>query len=126
MEFLHTMIRVKNIEKSLKFYCELLDMKIVKQKQFNDDELYFLTDERGIVQLELSYNKNASEDGYNFGSGFGHFGFKVTSIDEFTQKMESLGYEYSQKPYQLPNGGSIIAFVKDPDGYEVELIQKSS
>lgn len=125
MEFLHTMIRVKDIEKSLKFYKDLLDMKVVKTKNFDDFDLYFLTDKNGIVQLELTYNKEAPENGYEIGTGFGHLAFRVDSLDEFSNKISALGYEYLRTPYKLSPTGSTIAFIEDPDGYEIELIERT-
>src|SRR5574344_1660304 len=116
----HTMIRVSNIEKALDFYTKLLDMKIVKQKEFDGNKLYFLTDETENVEIELMYNpQNKNVD---FGKGFGHFGFRVKSISDFEIKMKELGLEYFKKPYSPPNSTTVIAFIKDFDGYEIELI----
>lgn len=125
MEFLHTMIRVKDIEKSLNFYKELLEMKLSRSKSFDDFDLYFLTDKNGNAELELTYNKTTPENGYEKGTGFGHLAFRVDSMDEFTQKLTAMGYEYSRTPYKLSPTGSTIAFVKDPDGYEIELVEKA-
>lgn len=124
MKLLHTMIRVKNIDASLKFYTELLNMNLEKKKRLDDCELYFLNDEEGVNQLELTYNDETPEGGYELGSGFGHFAFSVKSLDEFTQKLHKLGYEYLYEPFDLNGKGTKIAFVKDPDGYEIELIEK--
>jgi len=124
MEFLHAMIRVKDIEKSIKFYSELLEMKMVREKQLDDCTLYFLTDKNGIVQIELTYNDETPKDGYEVGTGFGHFAFSVESMDEFTKKLQKTEYKYLYEPYKLSSTGSTIAFIKDPDGYEIELIEK--
>lgn len=118
------MIRVKNIDESLKFYTELLNMKLEKKKRLEDCELYFLNDEEGTVQLELTYNDEIPEKGYDLGNGFGHFAFSVKSLDEFTKKLHDLGYEYLYEPFDLTGKGTKIAFIKDPDGYEIELIEK--
>lgn len=119
------MIRVKDIEKSLNFYEKLLDMKLVKKKRLDDCDLYFLTDKNGVVQIELTINDETPSNGYEIGNGFGHFAFKIDSMSNFEKKMNQLGYEYFYKPYKLSPTGSTIAFVKDPDGYEIELIEKS-
>ena len=124
MEFMHSMIRVSDIEKSLNFYQDLLEMKLTREKQLDDCTLYFLTDKNGMVEIELTHNNENPINGYEIGSGFGHFAFKVDSMDEFTQKLESLGYNYFREPYKLSSKGSTIAFIKDPDGYEIELIEK--
>ncbi len=124
MKFLHTMIRVKDIEKSLKFYAEVLDMELDHKKRLEDCELFFLRDKENTCQIELTYNDETPENGYEVGTGFGHFGFAVESLDEMTVKLEKLGYEYLYPPFDLNGKGSKIAFIKDPDGYEVELIEK--
>ena len=124
MKFLHTMIRVKNIDESLKFYTEVLNMKLDHKKRLDDCWLYFLTDESGCTQIELTYNDETPEDGYDIGSGFGHFAFCVESLDDFTAKINKLGYSYLYSPFDLTGKGSKIAFIKDPDGYEIELIEQ--
>lgn len=124
MKFLHTMIRVKDIEASMKFYTELLNMKLDKKKRLDDCELYFLNDEDGCCQIELTYNDTTPEKGYENGTAFGHFAFSVESLDEFTEKLHSLGYEYMYEPFDLNGKGTKIAFIKDPDGNEIELIEK--
>ena len=122
MKFLHSMIRVKNLEKSLDFYCNLLGLKQVRTKRLDDCMLYFLEDENGF-QIELTYNDETPLEGYSQGNAFGHFAFAVESFDEFTKRLTSLGYEYLYEPFDLDGKGSMIAFVSDPDGNEVELVQ---
>ena len=124
MKFLHAMIRVKNIEESLKFYTQVLNMKFDHKKRLDDCWLYFLTDESGNCQIELTVNDETPIQGYTVGSGFGHFAFEVDSLDKFTAKISNLGYSYLYEPFDLTGKGSKIAFIKDPDGYEIELIEK--
>lgn len=124
MKFLHTMVRVKDIEKSLAFYTDVLNMKLDHKKRLEDCWLYFLTDEENTCQIELTYNDETPEGGYELGSGFGHFAFSVDSLDEFTEKINKLGYSYLYPPFDLNGKGSKIAFINDPDGYEIELIEK--
>lgn len=123
MKFLHAMIRVKDIQKALKFYTELFDLNLAKEMRLDDCSLYFLADEDGQTQIELTYNDETPENGYEIGSGFGHFAFGVDSIAEFTKKMITLGYEYLYEPFTLEPYGIKIAFLKDPDGYEIEIIE---
>ena len=119
MKFLHTMIRVKDLQKSLDFYQNLLNMTFVKKKRLDDCELYFLEDEENTAQIELTFNDETPEGGYQIGNGFGHFAFAVESLEEFTKKIEKLGYEYLYEPFDLNGKGTKIAFVQDPDGYEI-------
>jgi len=124
MKFLHSMIRVKDIDASMKFYTEVLNMKLNKKKRLEDCELYFLDDEEGVSQIELTYNDDTPPQGYQNGNAFGHFAFSVKSLDEFTEKIKRLGYEYLYEPFDLNGKGTKIAFIKDPDGNEIELIEK--
>ena len=118
------MIRVKDIDASLKFYTEVLNMKLDKKKRLDDCWLYFLTDEDNTAQIELTYNDETPETGYENGTCFGHFAFSVKSLSEFTGKIKNLGYEYLYEPFDLNGKGTKIAFIKDPDGNEIELIEK--
>lgn len=124
MKFLHAMIRVKDLQKSLDFYQKLLNMSFTKKKRLDDCELYYLEDEEHSAQIELTYNDETPESGYENGNAFGHFAFSVESLSDFTEKLNSLGYEYLYEPYEIFSGTK-IAFVKDPDGNEIELIQKA-
>lgn len=124
MKFLHTMIRVKDIEKSMDFYTKVLNMKFDHKKRLDDCWLYFLNDEENTCQIELTYNDETPENGYENGNRFGHFAFKVDSLEDFGKKLHDAGYEYLYEPFDLNGKGTRIAFVKDPDGNEIELIEK--
>ena len=124
MKFLHAMIRVKNIVKSLDFYKNLFNLELCKKKRLEDCELYFLEDKETGFQIELTFNDETPKNGYQIGTGFGHFAFGVKSMDEFTKKLKNFNYEYLYEPFDLTGKGSKIAFVRDPDGYEIELIEK--
>jgi len=123
MKFLHAMIRVKDIDKSMEFYTKLLDMKLEKTVKLEDCILYYLGDNEGQTQIELTANFENPQNGYENGNAFGHFAFGVDSMAQFGQKLHSLGYEYLYEPYFLEEVNSIIAFIKDPDGNEIEIIQ---
>lgn len=122
MKFLHAMIRVKDVEKSLEFYQKLLNMTIAKKKRLDDCELIYLEDEEHTAQIELTVNDEIPKEGYVNGNAFGHFAFSVDSMEKFTEKLHALGYEYFYKPYVVFSGTK-IAFVKDPDNNEIELIE---
>lgn len=122
MKFLHAMIRVKDVEKSLEFYQKLLNMTIAKKKRLDDCELIYLEDEEHTAQIELTVNDEIPKEGYVNGNAFGHFAFSVDSMEKFTEKLHALGYEYFYEPYVIFSGTK-IAFVKDPDNNEIELIE---
>lgn len=124
MKFLHVMIRVKDIDKSLKFYQELFDMNLVNEMELEDSKLYFLSDEDGQTQIELTYNFDTPENGYNNGNAFGHFAFSTKNMDEFGKKMKESGINFTIEPFVLKDYDIKIAFLKDPDGNEIELIEE--
>ena len=124
MKFLHTMIRVSDINLSLKFYTEVFDMILDRKMRLSDCWLYFLRDKENTCEIELTYNDETPKEGYNIGNGFGHFAFKVDSMNDFSEKIKKLGYKYLYEPFDLTGDGSCIAFIQDPDGYEIELIER--
>ena len=124
MKFLHVMIRVKDIDKSLTFYQELFDMNLVNEMELEDSKLYFLSDEDGQTQIELTYNFDTPKNGYNNGNAFGHFEFSTKNMDKFEEKMKEFGINWLVEPFILQNYDMKIAFLKDPDGNEIELIEE--
>lgn len=124
MKFLHSMIRVKDIKKSLDFYEKILGLKVVEKMELEDSNLYFLSDGYGDVQLELTENFETPQNGYVNGNAFGHFAFATDSFDDFSKRLKEHGYEYLWEPFWLDGAKSKIAFVKDPDGNEIEIIEK--
>ena len=124
MKFVHAMIRVQNLEKSMEFYTGLLEMNKTGEVKLDDCTLYYLSDEDGQTQLELTYNNETPDGGYANGNAFGHFAFETDKMNDFTERMNKYGYKYLYEPFDLNGKGSKIAFVKDPDGYEIELIEK--
>ncbi len=124
MKFLHVMIRVKDINKSLKFYQELFDMNLVNEMELEDSKLYFLSDEDGQTQIELTHNFDTPKDGYKKGEAFGHFAFSTRNMEDFENKMKEFGINWLVEPFVLENYDMKIAFLKDPDGNEIELIEE--
>ncbi len=124
MKFLHSMIRVKNIDESIKFYTELFGLKLVEERRLDDCTLYFLEDKESGVQIELTYNDDTPVEGYKNGNAFGHFAFYCENLDKFSENIEKFGYNYLYEPFDLTGNGSKIAFINDPDGNEIELIEK--
>jgi len=122
MKFLHTMIRVKDIKKSLKFYTELLGLKISRTMELDDCRLHFLKDDFSDVELELTENFESPKEAYSAGTQFGHLALSTKSLDEFGEKLKAFGGEYLYEPFEI-KPGLRIAFIKDPDGREIEIIE---
>ncbi len=118
------MIRITDIEKSLKFYTEILDMKLSHVIDIADAKLHFLRDSSGCCEIELTYNKEQPENGYEMGNQFGHLAFATESMVSFTEKIKQHEIDYYIKPFDVTPKGPTIAFVKDPDGYLIELIER--
>lgn len=123
MKFLHTMVRVLDIEKSLKFYQEVLGLKVDRTMELKDATLYFLKDGVSDVEIELTYNHTPPEGGYELGRNFGHFAFAVDCMDEFTKTLQKNNLDYTRAPFEIKPGLK-IAFITDPDGMAIELIEK--
>ena len=125
MRMLHTMLRVGNLEKSLKFYCDVLGMKLIRQKDYPGGKftLAFVGygNEADHTVIELTYNWGVEE--YDLGSGYGHIALGVDDIYGTCDKIKSLGGKVSREPGPMKHGTTVIAFVEDPDDYKVELIQ---
>ncbi len=122
MQFLHSMIRVKNEEASIKFYCELLGLKKGKRIRLEDCFLQYLTDEKTGIELELTINDKTPEK-YETGNSFGHFAFLCENLDKISEKMEKLGYKWEIEPFYMKEVKTRISFLLDPDGNSIELIE---
>jgi lactoylglutathione lyase len=125
MQLLHTMLRVGNLEESLKFYTEVLGMRLLRQKEYPDGKftLAFVGygDESDTTVLELTYNWGVTE--YNLGDAYGHIAIGVDDIYGTCEEIKARGGKVSREPGPMKHGSTVIAFVQDPDGYKVELIQ---
>ena len=125
MRLLHTMLRVGDLERSLGFYTKLLGMSLLSRKDYPDGRftLAYLGygDERDISSLELTHNWDISS--YDLGSGYGHIALGVDDIHVTCQTIASKGGRVVRPPGPMQHGSTVIAFVEDPDGYKVELIQ---
>ncbi|BBK32025.1 lactoylglutathione lyase [Stella humosa] len=125
--FLHTMLRVYDLDRSLTFYTEQLGMKLLRKKDYPTGEftLAFVGygDESGNTVLELTHNWGQKEP-YTIGNAFGHIAIGVADIYGVCDRMATAGVKIPRPPGPMKHGGSVIAFVEDPDGYKIELIQK--
>ena len=124
MKYLHTMVRVADLDKSLAFYCDHLGLKELRRKDSEKGRftLVFLAapgDED--AQVELTYNWGT--DHYEHGNAFGHLAIECDDIYQTCQTMRDQGIKITREPGPVKGGTTIIAFIKDPDGYAIELIQ---
>jgi lactoylglutathione lyase len=128
---LHSMIRVANLEKSLEFYCQQLGMNVLSRVDvaagkfsivfvsFGDDY------NSGAIELTHNWEHPANEAGYTHGSGYGHVAIGVPDVHETCDRLRALGIKIEVEPKVLLPGAPALAFIKDPDGYAIELIQTS-
>ena len=127
MRILHAMLRVGNLEKSLSFYTEVLGMKLLRKKDYPDGKftLAFVGygDETKESALELTYNWDTSS--YNRGDAFGHIAIEVDDVYQACERIKQKGGRVTREAGPMKHGKSILAFVEDPDGYEIELLQPS-
>jgi len=122
------MLRVGNLERSLAFYCDVLGMRLLRQKDYPSGEftLAFVGygDEADHTVLELTYNWGL--DSYDLGTAYGHIALGVEDIYVTCDRLKQLGARVVREPGPMKHGSTVIAFVEDPDGYRVELIQLST
>ena len=126
--YLHTMIRVRDLDKSLDFYTRHLGMELQRKKDFPGGKftLAFVGygDEANHTVVELTHNWEQEED-YQIGAGFGHLAIGVPDIYGACASMEAEGVNISRPPGPMKHGTSVIAFIEDPDGYKIELVEKN-
>lgn len=128
MRLLHTMLRVGDLQRSIQFYTEVLGMKLLRQKDYPDGEftLAFIGygDESDNTVIELTYNWGV--DRYEIGSAFGHIAIEVDDVYAAADAIKQRGGKIIRDAGPMNAGTTIIAFVEDPDGYQIELIGKKS
>jgi len=124
MRILHTMIRVGDLDRSIRFYTEVLGMKLLRRKDYPDGKftLAFVGygDESENTVIELTWNWGV--DSYELGTGFGHIAIEVDDVYAATEEIRNRGGKIIREAGPMNAGTTIIAFVEDPDGYPIELI----
>jgi lactoylglutathione lyase len=127
MRFLHTMLRVGDLDRSVDFYTQVLGMSELRRKDYPEGKftLVFLGygDESENTALELTYNWGV--DQYDMGTGFGHLAVEVDDVYAASDAMKARGAKILREPGPMNAGTTLIAFFEDPDGYAIELIGKS-
>ena len=126
MRILHTMLRVGDLQRSVRFYTEVLGMKLLRTTE-RPEQKYSLafvgydTEERSAV-IELTYNYGVER--YEMGGAFGHIAIGVPDVAGACAKVRGAGGKVTREPGPVKGGGSVIAFVEDPDGYKIEFIER--
>ena len=128
MRMLHTMLRVGDLERSLAFYTQLMGMTLLRRKDYPVGRFTLAFVGYGSEQdhsvLELTHNWDTSS--YEIGDAYGHIALGVDDIYATCERINGQGGKVVREPGPMKHGSTVIAFVQDPDGYKVELIQMSS
>jgi len=125
MRLLHTMIRVNDLEESLRFYCDTLGMKLLRKQDYPSGRFtlafvgYDSEDKAAVI--ELTYNWDTHQ--YDLGNAFGHLALGTPDIYKTCEELRAKGGKIVREPGPMKHGGSEIAFVEDPNGYRIELIK---
>jgi len=128
MRVLHTMIRVGDLDRSIKFYTDVLGMKLLRRKDYPDGKFtlafvgYGPETEHAVV--ELTYNWGTGK--YDLGNGFGHVALEVDDAYKACAEIKNRGGKVTREAGPMKHGSTVIAFVEDPDGYKIELIQRGT
>ena len=119
MKLAHTMIRVRDLASTIAFYTDFLGLREVRRKSIGDEAtLVFLTDEGGHYHIELTHNHDGRD--YDAGDQFGHLAFHVGDLQPVIEEVEKRGWWYR---LSKPEASSKYIFVKDPDGYDIEILE---
>ena len=127
MRILHTMIRVGDLDRSIRFYTEVLGMKVLRRKDYPDGRftLAFVGygDEADTAVIELTHNWDTKS--YDLGNGFGHIAVAVPDAYKACEDAAARGGKVTRPAGPMKHGSTVIAFVEDPDGYKIEFIQRA-
>ncbi|MFC1672819.1 lactoylglutathione lyase [Pseudomonadota bacterium] len=125
--FLHTMVRVLDLDKSIDFYTRHLGMKVVRRSDYPEGKFTNVfvgySDDPNAPMVELTHNWD-QELPYDLGTGFGHLAVGVPDIYATCEQMEGDGVKITRAPGPMKHGTTVIAFIEDPDGYKIELIER--
>ena len=128
MRVLHTMIRVGDLPRSIRFYTEVLGMKLLRRHDYPDGKFtlafvgYGPESEHAVIELTYNYDV----DRYDLGAGFGHIALEVDDVYAACAEIKQRGGKVVREAGPMKHGATVIAFAEDPDGYRIELIQKGS
>src|SRR6185295_1736373 len=127
MRLLHTMIRVNDLDESLRFYCDTLGMTLLRKHDYPAGRFtlafvgYGGEDAQAVIELTYNWDTHS----YTIGTGFGHLAIGVSDIYHTCESLRRKGVKIVREPGPMQHGSTVIAFVEDPNGYRIELIQRS-
>jgi len=126
MRLLHTMLRVGDLQRSVKFYTEVLGMKLLRttdrpEQKYSLAFVGYDTEDRAAV-LELTYNYGVER--YDLGGGFGHVALEMPDVAKACDNVKRMGGKVTREAGPVKGGTTVIAFVEDPDGYKIEFIER--
>ena len=122
-KIIHAMIRVLDLDRSMRFYGDLLALRESHRLEFPDFALVYLRNDENGFELELTLNRG-QEEPYTHGSGYGHIAIAVVDAYQTCLEIRQLGGKVTREAGPMKGGTAVIAFVEDPDGYKIELIQR--
>ncbi len=128
MRVLHTMIRVGDLDRSIKFYTDVLGMKLLRRKDYPDGKFtlafvgYGPETEHAVVELTFNWGTGK----YDLGNGFGHIALEVDDVYAACAEIKKRGGKVTREAGPMKHGSTVIAFVEDPDGYKIELVQRGT
>lgn len=126
MFYLHTMIRVNNLEESLHFYTQVLGMNLISKTDYPEGKFtlafvsYGTTKNDPCIELTYNYDRNS----YTLGDAFGHIAFGTPDVYGVCAKVKAVGGKVTREPGPMKHGTTVIAFIEDPNGYKIELIER--
>jgi lactoylglutathione lyase len=128
MRILHTMLRVGDLDRSVAFYRDVLGMQVISRKDYPEGKftLCFLGYGRNPEHAEIELTHNWGVDRYELGNAYGHIALGVDDIYGACAKIREAGGRIAREPGPMKHGTTVIAFVEDPDGYKIELIEQKS
>jgi lactoylglutathione lyase len=124
MELIHTCYRITDPERSVAFY-EALGLEKRRELPIRDEAVNYFLGVPGTDQPELELTYNFGVDSYELGTGYGHIALTIDDMDATLAALAEKGIEPERAPYTVRDGGSLLCFVRDPDGYRIELIERS-
>jgi lactoylglutathione lyase len=128
MRILHTMLRVGDLERSIAYYRDVLQMELISRKDYPEGKftLAFLGYGRNPEQAEIELTHNWGVESYELGTAYGHVAVGVDDIHAVCERIRAAGGKITREPGPMKHGTTVIAFVVDPDGYKIELIEQRS